>query len=57
MTNRNDIRVVLVEHIEFVQNKIKEIEALPKLTIHDMADLERYSSTLKNLAVAYKSLD
>lgn len=57
MTNKNDIRIVLIEHIEFVQKKISEIEALPKLTIHEMADLERYSSTLRNLAESYKALN
>lgn len=57
MTNKNDIRIVLIEHIEFVQKKMSEIEALPKLTIHEMADLERYSSTLRNLAESYKSLN
>ena len=57
MTNKNDIRIVLIEHIEFVQKKMSEIEALPKLTIHEMSDLERYSSTLRNLAESYKALN
>lgn len=57
MIEKNELRIALIEHIEFVQEKMKEIEVLPRLSIHEMADLERYSSTLRNLAVAYKELN
>lgn len=48
-----NIRVALIKHIEFVQQKMSEIEAHSNLTIHQMADLERYASTLKFLSDAY----
>lgn len=53
----NDLCVNLIEHINFVQEKMAEIEQSSKLSIHEMADLERYSATLKNLADAYQSLN
>ena len=56
MINIGDIRCSLIEHINFVQEKMRELERSDDLTIHEMADLERYSSTLKNLAHTYKDL-
>ena len=56
MINIGDIRCSLIEHINFVQEKMRELERSDDLTIHEMADLERYSSTLKNLADTYKAL-
>ena len=56
MINIGDIRCSLIEHINFVQEKMRELERADDLTIHEMADLERYSSTLKNLADTYRAL-
>lgn len=56
MIKISDIRCSLIEHINFVQEKMRELERSDDLTIHEMADLERYSSTLKNLANTYKDL-
>lgn len=52
----NDLCVTLIEHMNFVQAKMAEIEQSNELSIHEMADLERYSATLNNLANAYQSL-
>lgn len=56
MIKISEIRCSLIEHINFVQEKMRELERSDDLTIHEMADLERYSSTLKNLADTYKAL-
>lgn len=56
MIKIGEIRCSLIEHINFVQEKMRELERADDLTIHEMADLERYSSTLKNLADTYKDL-
>lgn len=58
MTIINEIRQGLIEHMEYVEEQIARIcDSGKTLTIHDMADLERYAKTLKYLADTYKSLD
>lgn len=51
-----NIRIALIKQIIFVQERMSEIEAQSNLTIHQMADLERYASTLKFLSDTYRNL-
>ena len=44
-----NIRIALIKQISFVQERMSEIETQSNLTIHQMADLERYARTLKFL--------
>lgn len=51
-----NIRIALIKQIIFVQERMSEIETQSNLTIHQMADLERYASTLKFLSDTYRNL-
>lgn len=51
-----NIRIALIKQISFVQERMREIETQSNLTIHQMADLERYASTLKFLSDTYRNL-
>lgn len=50
-----DIDVALKKHVEFVLRKMDEIEACEELSIHQMADLERFANTLKYLAQTHEA--
>ncbi|WPU43498.1 hypothetical protein [Limosilactobacillus reuteri] len=52
-----DIDVALKKHVEFVLRKMDEIESCKELSIHQMADLERYANTLKYLAQTHEALN
>lgn len=51
-----NIRIALIKQIYFVQERMSEIETQSNLTIHQMADLERYARTLKFLSDTYRNL-
>ncbi|UNL36796.1 hypothetical protein [Limosilactobacillus reuteri] len=51
-----NIRIALIKQIIFVQERMSEIETQSNLTIHQMADLERYARTLKFLSDTYRNL-
>ncbi|WP_085679118.1 hypothetical protein [Limosilactobacillus reuteri] len=51
-----NIRIALIKQISFVQERMREIETQSNLTIHQMADLERYARTLKFLSDTYRNL-
>lgn len=48
--------VALVHNIEFTQQRIDEITQHDDLTIHEMADLDRYANTLNHFIQAYHAL-
>lgn len=52
-----NINVTLSKHIQFVLEKMDEIEECEELSIHQMADLERFAKTLSHLAQTYKTLN
>lgn len=45
-----------MKHMEYVSHKMTEIEHNDELSIHEMADLERYANTLRLLSEAYSFL-
>ena len=51
-----NIRIALIKQISFVQERMSEIETQTKITIQQMADLERYARTLKFLSDTYRNL-
>lgn len=51
-----DIDVALRKHVEFVLRKMDEIEACEELSIHNMADLDRYAHILRNLAQTHEAI-
>lgn len=51
-----NIRIALIKQIIFIQERMSEIETQSNLTIHQMADLERYARTLKFLSDTYRNL-
>lgn len=46
----------VMKHMEYVSDKMTEIEHDDELSIHEMADLERYANTLRLLSEAYSFL-
>lgn len=46
----------VMKHMEYVSDKMTEIEHDGELSIHEMADLERYANTLRLLSEAYSFL-
>lgn len=50
------IKQALIQNIEITQQRIVEINKKDELTIHEMADLERYANTLNHFIQAYGSL-
>lgn len=53
---RLEKRTNIMNHMEYVSRKMTEIEHDDELSIHDMADLERYANTLRLLSEAYSFL-
>lgn len=53
---RLEKRTNIMNHMKYVSHKMTEIEHDDKLSIHDMADLERYANTLRLLSEAYSFL-
>lgn len=51
------INSILAKHVKFVLERMDEIEACKELSIHQMADLERYANTLKYLAQTHKAFN
>lgn len=52
-----DINATLEKHVKFVLDRMDEIETCKELSIHQMADLERYANTLKYLAQTHKAFN
>lgn len=48
---------ILAKHVKFVLERMDEIESCKELSIHQMADLERYANTLKYLAQTHEALN
>lgn len=53
---RLEKRTNVMKHMEYVSHKMTEIEHNDELSIHEMADLERYANTLRLLSEAYSFL-
>ena len=52
-----DINATLEKHVKFVLDRMDEIETCKELSIHQMADLERYANTLKDLAQTHEAFN
>lgn len=53
----SELRVSIFEQMEFIVAQIDDIRHHEKISIHDMADLERYGRTLQYLSDCYSNIE